>query len=275
MKTRIFLEFGCNHQGCIEVAKEMIREAARLGVVGVKLQKRDLNSIPADQKKAKRDPAVSFGDTYGEHRAALEFTMDQILDLKSMAEEFGLEFACSAFDVVSLIDLLKSGVKWVKFPSQLLLNQEMSDTFKKYRSFDQKLMVSGGMHTDIEHDLIKNIPDVFYHCVSIYPTPLNKCNIQYLINRKNNYYHLGYSSHDIDALAVPFAVMAGAEYIERHFTLNKKWKGSDHATVSSTPDEIKKMIYKIELAELIKGDGVRDQLTADEIETAKKFRGNR
>ena len=277
MQTKIILEIGCNHQGDIETAEKMIIEAARLGVWGVKFQKRDIDSIPIEIREAPRDPVNNFGNTYEAHRRALEFSLKQIQHLKEFTENLDLQFVCSAFDPVSVKGLILAGVKWIKFPSQLLLDSKMWDAYKKNSQMNSKLMASTGMHSRDEIEKVDyGLLNVVFHCVSIYPCKVELCNMS-MIN--NLYYYsgwmgrIGYSSHETNAEAVPIAVTMGARWIERHFTLCKGWKGHDHRTVSSTPDEIEKMIIEIKRAEKIRGLESRP-IGPEEMIVAKKFRAN-
>ena len=106
MKTKLILELGCNHQGKIELAKKMIDNAEKLGVWGIKLQKRDIGSIPEKIRLKTRDIKKSFGKTYAEHRRALEFNCHEILELKKYTESKGLKFIISE----TRISILQHGV---------------------------------------------------------------------------------------------------------------------------------------------------------------------
>ena len=92
MNTKFILEFGCNHNGKITNAKKMIDEAKKLNVWAVKFQKRDIELIPDEIKKIKRNDKNSFGKNYYEHRKALELDIEKLKDLKKYAEDKGLEF---------------------------------------------------------------------------------------------------------------------------------------------------------------------------------------
>lgn len=284
MKTKLILEIGCNHQGNLDLAKKMIDTAAKLGVYGVKFQKRDIASIPEEIRNAPRDPVKDFGSTYEKHREALEFSQDQIYQLRLHAQKSGLEFACTAFDPVSVKELLEIGIEYVKFPSQLLLNEKMYESFRKNNDCQSKLMVSTGMHNVNEIlEALFFCPDIVYHCISMYPAMPKDSNIRFITALCENQifaksdgrgYQIGYSSHEENGCAIPYAVTAGATWVERHFTLDKSLKGHDHKTVSSTPEEIKKIIKNIEIAEEIGGDGKRI-LTYGEIKVAEKFRSDK
>lgn len=267
MKTKLILEIGCNHNGEIGLAESMIDAAAALGVWGVKFQKRDIASIPPEVALKPRSLENSFGLTYGEHRAALEFSIKQIEGLKDRAEAKGLFFICSAFDLKSAQDLLDIECQYIKLPSQLFTDMEM---FKLLAESPARIMVSTGMHTAdeiISGPWTRNTATIF-HCISSYPAKLDECQISIF---KELPIFTGYSSHEIGGGAIPFAVAEGAEYIERHFTLDKNMKGSDHK-ISSDPEEVVKIMMMIGIAEKVMGSGERI-LSEDELKIRKIYRG--
>lgn len=266
MKTKIFLELCCNHNGSIKIAKDLIEQAAELKVFGIKLQKRDIDGLEESVKNQPRNLSNSFGKNYYEHRKALEFSKSEIKELKSFAEERGLKFSCSAFDLQSAKDLVEINCKWIKLPSQLLLNKEIYIYLKD--KIDFKVAVSTGMH---DYNEIKKSDwyynaNIVYHCVSEYPAEnLNLSSIKKL-NKIN-----GYSSHEIAGRAIPYAVLMGLEYIERHFTYDKNAKGSDHK-ISSDYSEMKKIIEEIEYVEKILGSEDK-VLSETELLNRKIYRG--
>lgn len=257
MKTKIILEIGYNHQGDIELAKQMIDEAEKLKVWGVKFQKWEVDEFPEDLKKKKRDDQNSFGKTYEEHRKALEFSIKQLKELKKYSENKGLKFVCSGKDFTSVKKLVEDlNCKYIKLPSQRYKDHDiylyiMSNKVKK----NLFIMVSTGMHFegDIPRSRWTTQANVVMHCVSDYPASLGQCNFAWM--RKNKFYN-GYSSHEINGTGIKFAVALGAEYIERHFTLDKTMKGTDHK-ISSDVKEMKKIIAEIEVTEKILGNGHR------------------
>lgn len=283
MKTKLILEIGCNHQGSMDLARKMIDTAVELGVSGVKFQKRDIDFIPENIQAEPRDPTLNFGSTYGEHRKALEFTQDQMFKLKTHADSAGLLFSCTAFDPLSLKQLIEIGTEYIKFPSQLLLYDKMYVTYKEHKEEKTKLAVSTGMHTANEvFDALFYHPDIVYHCVSIYPAKPEQSNIKFIKGLSNQQmfeksnghgFKIGYSSHEIGGSSIPYAITAGATWVERHFTLDKNMKGHDHKTVSSTPKEITKIIELIKYAEDINGS-VQKPLSEEELKIAKKYRGS-
>jgi len=253
----------------------MIDEAVKLGVWGIKLQKRDLTQLEYGAKYIPRDDDNSFGKNYYEHRAALEFDTKQIEELKNYAEKQKLEVVVTAFDINSIREMFKIGIKYIKIPSQLLsnyeINRELVKTKEKSPFFN--IICSTGMHTIsevIEWQYIKDF-DVVMYCKSIYPAKanqMNMANFRYLQENLKN--AVGYSSHDENGFAIPCAVILGARYIERHYTLNKAMKGSDHSTVSSDYFEMQRIIEEIKYAEKIMGNVELTELRAEEEKQIKR-----
>lgn len=278
MKTRITLELGANHQGDINTAKKMINDAAALGVWGVKLQKRDVASIPPEQAAAPRNPANSFGPTFGEHRAALEFNGEQIEELLLYAEKLGLALGVTVFDLPSLELMQDVPLSFIKLPSQFYSDRVLND--KLGRAVDgtgAMSMASTGMHTVNELINVDHFGchDVTFYCRSIYPCTLQEVRIHAMRELFRELRRVGsapgYSSHEINGDAIPMAVLLGAEYIERHYTLNKKMKGSDHSTVSSTYLEMQNIIEQIESVEDLLDDS--DKLCDAELKIRRTYRG--
>lgn len=274
MLTKIICECGCNHQGKLETAISMIEEAARLKVWGIKFQKRDIEAIPEEVKNKKRNMINSFGETYYEHRKALEFDIKEMNLLRETAENKGLAFICSAFDIKSIHDLISIGCSYIKLPSQLLLNGNIAKELLKDKT-NYKILVSTGMHEweEIEKCIWLNHADIIFHCISTYPAKITEMNLETIGNLKHiTKADIGYSSHEMEGAGIKFAVLAGAKYIERHFTLDTEWKGSDHGTVSSDVQEMERIISDIKWAERIRGTQER-LCKLKERDVRKTYRG--
>ena len=266
----IIAEIGYNHQGDVKIAKDLIDAAIDSGADCVKFQKTDLDSKPI-WKNQLYNSENSFGKTYYDHRKYLEFGIEELLELETYCGE-DADFLCSAKDFESAI-LLSKHFQKIKLPSQMLRDEK---TFNLLHSKGKYVYASTGMWTEYE---VESAPwfefaDVVLHCVSVYPADPEVVNLKmiqrYKCKRKGK--KVGYSSHEIDALAVPYAVAAGAEVIERHFTLDHSMKGSDHATVSSTPDEFEKMVWHIRQVEEYMGSG-KKFLTANEVDVRERWVG--
>lgn len=278
MKTKLIAELCSNHQGDMNIARRMIDDAAALGCWAVKIQKRDLEILSEGLKLMPRRPENSFGPNYYEHRKALEFSIEQITELKKYAEDQELIFIASVFDVRSAEEMAALGVKWLKLPSQLYSVFHMCRTlFDLQKKHDFSAMASVGMHDEVEIEewQYQYAFDVLFYCRSLYPGAAGDLNLAKMRTLKASLtgkQQLGYSSHDKDGCGIPFAVSLGAEYVERHFTLDKTWKGSDHATVSSDPEDMKKIIADIEYVEEILGSEYAP-LTDAEKRVRKVYRG--
>jgi sialic acid synthase len=250
MDTRLILEFGCNHQGDFDTARRMIDAAAKLGVHGVKMQKHSPDDLPEDRKALKRDPATSFGDTFYAHRKALELPIEQVDRLRAHAEALGLMFMESVHDVRSFHEVRGIGIRHLKLPSQHFghpeLNRLMVAAKEQYGCFIAR---ATGMHTTCEvlEDFWLHDYDVTLYCRSIYPHGIDDCDpgSAARIFDALTAAQRGYSSHDSDGLLVPLFVQMGATWVERHFTLDKTLKGSDHHTVSSDPAEVATLVERI------------------------------
>ena len=266
MKTKIIAEIGYNHNGDFNIAKELIDQAKDLKLWAVKLQKWDVENIDNEKKIKIRNDKNSYGETYYDHRKFLEFSIGQILDLKQYAENQGLEFICSGKDFNSIKLLDNNGIVNIKIPSQFFTDREI---FNYLIDKGRNIFCSSGMHTQEEIYMSQWIgkADVIMHCINCYPTNLNDCDLDFM--RKNKFYN-GYSSHEFEGRAIKYAVVSGAEYIERHFTFDKSAKGTDHF-VSSDFDEMKRIITEIKEAEMILGSG--RQLNDNEIRNMKFYRG--
>ena len=278
MKTKIILEFCANHNGSLKTAEKMLDDAAELGVWGVKFQKRDIDSIPENVKNQPRDPATSFGATYYEHRKALELSKDQLCRLAIRALKLGLMPGVSVFDMNSLEEMATLPFKFLKLPSQLYTDLELNRRLYELCG-ERRLMsmVSTGMSTVDEVASTRHfrLAAVTMYCRSMYPCPSNRVRLMALCDlrdRLEGISDLGYSSHDIGGVVIPWAVALGAGYVERHYTLDKTMKGSDHGTVSSDMREMTRIIKTVAVVEEMLGDGV-DALDASELKVRKTYRG--
>jgi len=177
--------------------------------------------------------------------------------LKEFSETNNLQFICTAFDSKSIEDLISINCKYIKLPSQLLTRNDLRKQLLEYKQYkDFKILVSTGMHVwnEIQKSKWLKQADIIFHCISTYPAKITEMNLETIGNlRSISTAEIGYSSHENEGAGIKFAVLAGAKYIERHFTLNTEWKGSDHGTVSSDPDEIERIISDIKWAEKIRG----------------------
>ena len=249
----VIAEIGCNHKGDLEIAKEMILTAKVFCKVdAVKFQKRSVKEIltPEEYNAPHPNPYHSYGKTYGEHREFLEFSLEQHLELKKLCDEQGITYSCSVWDLTSAKEIASLDPPFIKIPSALSDNYEVLGWLCSNYSGD--IHVSTGMTTKHE---IKSIVDFFikhkrnhdlvlYHCTSGYPIEFKDACLLEIVRLRKEYGDIvkaiGFSGHH-NGIAIDIAAYTlGASIIERHYTLNRTWKGTDHAA-SLEPDGLRKL----------------------------------
>lgn len=267
-------EIGLNHNGDLEIAKQLIQIAAIAGCSAVKFQKRDVANLAiASVLDSKDERFPLFGSTYREIRNHLEFNQDQYKELIDVAEKCHIGFLCTAFDIPSVDFLETLEVKAYKLASHSLTNIPL---LKYIATTKKPTILSTGMSNLEEIDQAVDIfraqdtPLILLHCVSSYPQPIEESNLK-LIDRYQDRYHLpvGYSGHEIGWLATLAAIARGASVIERHITLDNKMIGFDHK-LSLMPDELIRMIREIRLIESGIGTGEKKVSAVEQI-TRNKY----
>lgn len=249
----IIAEIGCNHKGEMEIAHEMIRVASIFCKVDViKFQKRTPKELLTDKEynAPHPNPQNSYGKTYGEHREFLEFDLNQHNLLKKWCEEEGLIYSSSIWDLQAAKDIISLNPEFIKIPSACNLDFNMLEYICE--NYNGKIHISFGMTTHDEEEKIisffekknRNKDLVVYACTSGYPVPFEDVSLMELIRIKDSYkeriYDIGFSGHHLGIAADIAAMTLGANYIERHFTLDRTWKGTDHAA-SLEPDGMRKL----------------------------------
>lgn len=258
----VIAEIGHNHQGNLKVAMDMIRVAADCGVNAVKFQKRDNKTLYSKAMYNKPyDNENSFGLTYGEHREFLEFGWDEYVTLKKSAEDNNVEFMCTAFDFRSVDFLEKLGITSYKVASGDLTNVPLLE----YIATTQKpIFLSTGASTLEEvhssYNAIRKYHDkiCLLHAVCSYPSAYDKLNLSVIQTLKKEFPEaiIGYSGHDNGILAGVIAYMLGATVVEKHFTLNHSWKGTDHK-FSLEREGLRKQVRDLRRVDVCLGDGVK------------------
>ncbi len=257
VKPKIIAEIGCNHKGDIEIAKAMISTAKDYCNVNVvKFQKRDIKSLLSNKEYNSPHPVPynSYGKTYGEHREFLEFSIDQHKELKNHCNKIGIEYSSSVWDVKSALDIISIKPSFIKVPSACNLNKKLLTVLCK--DFNGKIHLSLGMTTRAEekkiinlfkeYDRLKDL--VIYSCTSGYPVPFKDVCLKEISRLKKSYGNIleaiGFSGHHLGIAVDLGAFMLGAEWIERHFTMDRAWKGTDHAA-SLEPDGLRKLVRDV------------------------------
>lgn len=249
----VIAEIGCNHMGKMEIAKEMIDTASSFCKVdAVKFQKRcNKELLTKEQYNAPHpNPENSYGKTYGEHREFLEFTKEQHLELQAYCREKGIEYSTSVWDLTSAKEMAELNPKFLKIPSACNNHYEMLTWLCD--NYQGEIQISFGMTT---HEEEKKIVDLFekkgrskdltiYSCTSGYPVPMKDVCLLEITRLKEAFgsrvKRVGFSGHH-NGIAIDVAALTlGAEVFERHFTLDRTWKGTDHAA-SLEPDGMRRL----------------------------------
>lgn len=253
-KPFVIAEIGCNHMGDIEIAKKMIQVAlAFCEADAIKFQKRNNRELltPEEYNAPHPNPDNSYGPTYGAHREFLEFTKDQHAALKKFCDDLGIEYSTSVWDMTSIKEIIALKPHMIKIPSACNLKFDMLEYLAKH--YKGEIHISFGMTTHAEE---KKIVDLFkkhgrakdlvlYACTSGYPVPFEDVALLEISRLKKTYgtsvKEIGFSGHH-NGIAIDVAAYTlGAPIIERHFTLNRTWKGTDHAA-SLEPDGMRRLV---------------------------------
>ncbi len=253
MQPYLIAEIGCNHCGDFAHARELIRMAADFCKVPcAKFQKRNPRAVLSEEEynRPHPNPGNSYGDTYGAHREFLEFSLDQHRELFEICREYKIDYSSSVWDLDSARAIAGLGPKLIKVPSACNTWFAMAEIL--CGEFDGEIHVSLGMTTPEETEAIAEFyakqnrakDVVLYHCTSGYPVSFDDVNlleIPALVETYGNTVKgIGFSGHHL-GFAVDIAAYAlGARYFERHFTLDRTQKGTDHAA-SLEPDGMRRL----------------------------------
>jgi N-acetylneuraminate synthase/sialic acid synthase len=243
----LIAEIGHNHQGNLDLAKQLIKEAAACGANAVKLQKRDVRNVYTKKMYDKPyDHENSFGATYGQHREALEFGKNKYTELKKYAESLGLVFFATVFDFQSLEFLKNLDMPLYKIASGDIRNTPLLEAVAKT---NKPIIYSTGGSTieDVRraYEAIKKYNDqiCIMQCTSAYPAMYDELDLNVIPTFKKEFPDavMGFSGHDNGILAPVIAYILGAKIIEKHFTLYHAMKGTDHK-FSLEPIGLKKVV---------------------------------
>ena len=264
----VIAEIGHNHQGNLEIAKKMIQSAKESGASAVKLQKRSNKSLFTRSFYSRPyNSENSFGDTYGEHRENLEFGKDQYLELQAFSAQLGVIFFATAFDFESADFLEDLNVPAYKVASGDLKNIPL---IKYLAIFGKPLFIStgGGTIEDVDRAVAAlegtGVQYCILQCTAGYPPAWEELNLQVISEFRNRYSSpvIGFSSHDSGIAMASAAYALGARVVEKHFTLNRTLKGTDHA-FSLEPQGLRKMIRDLDRLHLAMGDGQKRQFVSE------------
>ncbi len=264
VEVKVIAEIGCNHKGDMDIAKELIQVASKIcGADVAKFQKRHNRELLTAEEYATPHPVPenAYGATYGEHREYLEFSVGQHKELQEECRLAGIDYSTSVWDLTSAQEIASLKPNLIKLPSATNQHYVLQEYLCK--NYDGEIHVSTGMTTrdEIEkviafyekHGRAKDL--VVYACTSGYPVAFEDLCLMEINTLQEKYgdrvKSIGFSGHHLGIAADVAAMAIGAagyerfgkgkfEYIERHFTLDRTWKGTDHAA-SLEPDGLRRM----------------------------------
>lgn len=235
-------EIGCNHKGDISIAKELIYLAKNCGADVAKFQKRNsVELLPKKQYNSPHpNPINSYGKTYGEHREFLEFNKKEHQILMEYCTSLNIEYSTSVWDTTSAIEISQINPKLIKVPSASNTHYEMLEVLRDEYKGD--VHVSFGMTTIKEQEKLINFFEnknqaknrlVIYSCTSGYPVPFKDVCLLEILKIKEKFTDrvksIAFSGHHLGISIDIAAYILGATWIERHFTKDRTWKGTDHS----------------------------------------------
>jgi len=253
-KPKIIAEIGCNHMGQMSIAKELIDLAKEAGVGFVKFQKRNNMELLTEEQYNTPHPVLSnsYGDTYGAHREFLEFDVAQNKELKEYCDSIGIVYSTSVWDVTSAKEMVTFKPEFLKVPSACNNNFEMLKVLRD--EFKGQVQISIGMTTKEEVEKIISFFEqtnqaqsrlLIYSCTSGYPVPAEDVallEINWLYEHyQDRVNEIGFSGHHLGVALDAAAYTLGARWIERHFTKDRTWKGTDHGA-SLEPQGLQKLV---------------------------------
>jgi N-acetylneuraminate synthase len=280
-KTRVIAEIGCNHKGEMEIAKELIRVAAQTCKADVaKFQKRSPKELLSDEQynAPHPNPHHSYGSTYGEHREFLEFTLDQHAELKEFCDGLGIQYSSSVWDLQSAEEICALKPELIKIPSATNLNFKLQAYLCE--NYPGKIHVSTGMTLRDEIEQLIGFYEergrakdlVVYACTSGYPVAFEELCLREITTLIEKYGdrvdQIGFSGHHLGIAADIAAMTLGARWIERHFTLDRTWKGTDHSA-SLEPDGLRRLCRDIHHVEAALTFKQTDILEVEEVQRKK------
>ena len=253
-KPKIVAEVGCNHKGDIGIAFELLDLAKDCSADVVKFQKRNSKELLSEEQynSPHPNPYNSYADTYGAHREFLEFSTKQHSELKKYCDSIDIIYSTSVWDVTSAEKMATFNPEFLKVPSACNNNYNMLEVLRD--NYKGQVQLSIGMTTKSEIEEIVNFFEqnnqakdrlVIYSCISGYPVPAQDVALLEITWLYEKYFNrvseIGFSGHHLGIALDVAAYTLGARWIERHFTKDRTWKGTDHAA-SLEPSGLKKLV---------------------------------
>lgn len=241
-KPKVVAEIGCNHMGQFKIAKELIDLAKQAKAGYVKFQKRSNKELLTETQYNTPHPVPenSYGATYGAHREFLEFSTQQHKELKEYCDSIGIVYSTSVWDATSAREMASLKPEFLKVPSACNNNLDMLRVLRD--EYFGQIQLSIGMTTKEEiEEIVRFFEEtdqaksrlLIYSCTSGYPVPAKDVALLEINWLYQKYGHriceIGFSGHHLGIAIDIAAYTLGARWIERHFTKDRTWKGTDHA----------------------------------------------
>ncbi len=271
--TYIVAEIGINHNGDLEIARQMIDAAVHAGVDAVKFQKRTPEvCTPPEQQKQMRETPWGY-ITYLEYRYKVEFNQEQYQEIDRYCKEKGIPWLVSVWDEPSVDFMEQFDTPAYKIPSASLTDHNL---IRRARATGKPLILSTGMstmqqiHKAVQVSGEENL--VLMHCTSTYPCEPEELNLKMIKTLRREFPNvpIGYSGHEVGLVPSAVAVALGACMVERHLTLDRAMWGSDQAA-SVEPGGFERLVKYIRVTEASLGDGIK-RVYESERPSMKKLR---
>ena len=238
-KTFIISEIGINHNGDLNLAKELIKQSKVSGADAVKFQKRDINLVYS-KKELDKERQSPFGSTNRDQKLGLEFEKKEYDEIDDFCKKLNIEWFASAWDLNSQEFLKQYDCKYNKIASAMIIDEQLLKVVAKEKKYT---FISTGMSSYKEIDKAveifneENCKYELMHCVSQYPFDSKYASLNLISEMKKRYScNIGYSGHEKSGLAISYAAIAlGATSLERHITLDRTMYGSDQAASLTIP----------------------------------------
>lgn len=271
--TYIIAEIGINHNGSIDIAKKLIDAAIKSGCDAVKFQKRTPEiCVPRDQWDKERD--TPWGKmTYIDYKKKIEFSEDDYSSIDKYCKQQGIDWFASCWDEPSVDFIEQFDPVIYKMASASLTDLPL---LTKVRSTGKPIIISTGMstmeeiHAAAKHVGLENL--LIAHSTSAYPCVPNELNLRMIVSLRDIFptCPVGYSGHETGLATTEATIALGANFIERHFTLDRAMWGTDHAA-SVEPEGMSRLVRNVRDIEIALGDGVK-KVYDSEKEPIKRLR---
>ncbi len=267
----VVAEIGINHNGDLDLARELIRTAAEAGCEAVKLQKRTVDVVYTPEELAQSRESV-FGSTNGDLKRGLELGLEQYQAIDACCREHGLAWFASCWDEASVDFIERFEPPCYKIASASLTDEAL---LRHHRRLGRPIILSTGMSTIEEIDRAVEILGhedlILLHCTSTYPARAEELNLRAIHTLEERYgVPVGYSGHEVGLSTTIAAATLGAVMVERHITLDRAMWGSDQAA-SVEPQGFARLVRDIRTIEQALGDGVK-RVYDSEIPVLRKLR---